>query len=111
MPGKINLKEVMDKFRIESNIESYGNGHINDTYVCGQPPYILQRINTSIFKNVQELMENIENVTAFLRKKIAADGGNPNRETLTVIKTVDGDNFTAMMTTMFSECIILSQTP
>lgn len=93
MAAKVNLKEVMDKFRIESTIESYGNGHINDTYVCGQPPYILQRINTAIFRNPKELMENIENVTAFLRKKISAEGGNPDRETLTVIKTVDGDNY------------------
>jgi len=93
MATNINLKEVISHFPIDQTIESYGNGHINDTYLCGQPPYILQRINTNIFKNPVELMENIDNVTAFLRKKIAAAGGNPDRETLTVIKTHEGDNF------------------
>jgi len=37
-------------------------------------------------------MENIDNVTAFLKEKIIKNGGNPNRETLTVIKTADGKN-------------------
>lgn len=32
-------------------------------------------------------MENIENVTAFIKKKIVANGGDPLRETLTVVKT------------------------
>jgi len=93
MATNIDLQKIMNQFSIKHDIESYGNGHINDTYLVGQPPYILQRINTKIFKNPVELMENIENVTAFLRKKIAAEGGNPDRETLTVIKTVDGENF------------------
>ena len=93
MAINVNLKEVISHFPIDQTIESYGNGHINDTYLCGQPPYILQRINTNIFKNPVELMENIDNVTAFLRKKIEAAGGNPDRETLTVIKTHEGKNF------------------
>jgi hypothetical protein len=46
--------------------ELYGNGHINDTYVCGQPPYLMQRINTTIFKNVDHLMENIENTAVIV---------------------------------------------
>lgn len=35
-------------------------------------------------------MENIEGVTAFLRKKIIAQGGDPERETLNLIPTKDG---------------------
>lgn len=34
-------------------------------------------------------MENILNVTSYLRKKIIENGGNPDRETLNVIRTVD----------------------
>ena len=89
---KLNLKNVLAQFNIETNVESYGNGHINDTYRVNSPESILQRINTSIFKNSDELMDNIEKVTAFLREKIIAEGGDPDRETLTVIKTVDGKN-------------------
>ncbi len=88
----INLEEILSKFNIESTIDPYGNGHINDTYCTETPKYILQRINTDIFKNPYELMENIENVTKFIREKIAQRGGNPDRETLTVMTTVDGQN-------------------
>ena len=35
-------------------------------------------------------MENIMGVTEFLRKKIIAEGGDPDRETLTLIYTTDG---------------------
>lgn len=88
----IDLNKILKEFNIKSKIENYGNGHINDTYCTETPKYILQRINTSIFKNPDELMENIDNVTAFLKEKIIKNGGNPNRETLTVIKTADGKN-------------------
>ncbi|MBQ8816192.1 MAG: aminoglycoside phosphotransferase family protein [Lachnospiraceae bacterium] len=88
----INLNEIVNKFLVPTSIVPYGNGHINDTYCVESPRCILQRINTSIFKNPDELMENIENVTAFLGKKILAAGGDPERETLTVIKTLDGKN-------------------
>jgi len=84
------IDEIMKAFRIELNIAPYGDGHINDTFVADSTPrYILQRINTSIFKNPDELMENIVSVTEHLRKKIIAAGGNPDRETLTVINTRD----------------------
>ncbi len=92
MKAQINLSEIMEKFATKSAIAPYGNGHINDTYCVEPTKYILQRINTSIFTDPDALMENIESVTAFLGKKIAAAGGNPARETLTVVKTKDGKN-------------------
>ena len=93
MKNPVNLNHVIRQFALTETIAPYGNGHINDTYCVGAPRYILQRINTNIFKDPEGLMENIENVTAFLRKKIEAEGGNPDRETLTVIKTIDGKNY------------------
>lgn len=92
MNNKINMSEVLKQFAVESTAAPYGNGHINDTFCVETPRFILQRINTSIFKSPEDLMENVENVTAFLRKKIVENGGDPERETLTVIKTVDGKN-------------------
>ena len=88
-----DLNEILSHFNVNSTIRTYGNGHINDTYCTEKPRYILQRINTNVFKNPDELMQNIENVTAFLRKKIIENYGNPDRETLTVIKTIDGKNY------------------
>ena len=89
----MDLNAILSNFSIQSKIEEYGNGHINDTYLTSTGNHILQRINTAIFKDPQRLMDNIEKVTEFLRKKIVAEGGNPDRETLTVIKTLDGKNF------------------
>jgi len=92
--------EAMAAFRFEGNVKSaeiYGSGHINDTFLVlsdladgTEKKYILQRMNREIFKKPEELMENILNVTSFLRKKIEERGGNPERETLNVILTKDG---------------------
>lgn len=77
-------------------VQPYGNGHINDTFLVmldnqeGSKRAILQRISHEIFKKPVELMENIHNVTTFLRKKIVAAGGDPERETLNVIPTDEG---------------------
>ncbi len=93
MSYTIDLKSILKKFDIDLNAYPYGNGHINDTFCVEGSRYILQRINTSIFKNPEELMENIENVTAFIREKVEAAGGNPDRSTLTIVKTADGANY------------------
>ncbi len=86
--------EVLNKqFNLKNDVNEYGNGHINDTYLANRSQYIIQRINTNIFKNPYELMMNIERVTDFLRDKIVQDGGNPERETMTIIKTKDGNNY------------------
>ena len=86
----IQLNEILQKFNVDSTISEYGNGHINDTYCTEKPRFILQKINVNVFKNPDELMENIVNVTDFLKKKIIQNYGNPERETLTVLRTLDG---------------------
>lgn len=75
----------------------YGSGHINDTFLLtfaiaemGQIKVILQRMNTEVFTQPVELMENILGVTSYLRKKIIENGGDPERETLNVINTTEG---------------------
>jgi hypothetical protein len=73
----------------------YGSGHINDTYRARfsqggtEVHYILQRINTNVFKNPQALMENIQRVTAHLGTKLAAEPDN-SRTVLTLIGARDG---------------------
>ena len=88
----IDLNKILNEFNLESEIGRYGNGHINDTYLTNSQNYILQRINTNIFKNPVKLMDNIEKVTDFLRGKIVAEGGDPTRETMRVIRTRNGEN-------------------
>lgn len=77
--------------------ERFGCGHINETYAvyCKfeiKPPvrYILQKINTNVFRDPDGLMQNILGVTEYLREQIIAQGGDPLRETLTVVPTIDG---------------------
>jgi hypothetical protein len=78
----------------------HGCGHINDTYAVRFRKadgvihrYILQWINHHVFKNPGALMQNIERVTAHLREKVVAAGGDPERETLNLVPTVGGRAF------------------
>ena len=78
----------------------YGQGHINDTYcvVC-QPQdgdcirYILQGISSTAFPHPEELMANMVAITGYLRDMILAEGGDPKRETLSLVQTKDGKDF------------------
>ena len=72
--------------------EPFGSGHINDTYrvKTEKKQYILQRINTNTFRDVDGLMENILRVTEFLREKTRAAGGDVDREAMQVIRCDDG---------------------
>lgn len=88
-----DLNFIMKQFLLDSEINPYGDGHINHTYLTTSRQYILQKINTNIFTNPHGLMENIYNVTEHLRKKIIAAGGDPDRETLTIIPTLKGDSY------------------
>lgn len=95
------IKEFEEYFSFGGDIVSwqvFGNGHINDTFLLTlndekSTKIILQRMNRAIFKKPEELMENILGVTSHLRKKIIAAGGNPERETLSVITTGEGKPF------------------
>ena len=80
-------------------VERYGQGHINDTFCVetqeGQDKYryILQRMSTTAFRHPEQLMANIVGVTDYLRKKIQEEGGDPERETVTVKRTRSGESF------------------
>ena len=76
-------------------IEPIVSGHINHTFVLEQrnKKYIVQKINTGIFKDPCSLMENIDNVTEHIRRKTAAAGGDTERSTLEIIKTNEGNLF------------------
>ena len=91
--------EIVKAFLFDGDFiyaEPFGCGHINATYAVyfrreTKPPvrYILQAVNTTIFTDPQGLMENIQGVTSHLRKKIQEQGGDPQRETLTLVPTRD----------------------
>ena len=93
------LIDIMTGFDLDGDIKEiqpYGNGHINDTFRLitetngVEKVYILQRMNGNIFKNCDQLMDNIQRVTVYLKEKIKMQGGNPDRETLQFLTTKEG---------------------
>ncbi|MBP3647913.1 MAG: aminoglycoside phosphotransferase family protein [Clostridia bacterium] len=90
------MERIYQHFVLEGNpvyCQPYGNGHINDTYLLltDMPhAYILQRLNTHVFRDVPGLMDNIIAVTDHLRKY------DPDpRHVLTLVHTVDGKPYLA----------------
>lgn len=67
------LKEIGQKFRLQGEIYSYDTitmGNINSTYKVtyarndnSLKSYLFQRVNTHVFKNPVEIMENIDRVS------------------------------------------------
>ena len=92
------MKKVIKNFKINGevlSVERYGEGHINETYLAVvndngvEVNYILQKINKNLFTNVDKLMNNIKLVTEYNRSKIIERGGNPDRESLSLVYTND----------------------
>lgn len=87
------IAEVFDFDAPITGIETLGQGFINDTYIVTteRSRYILQRKNHVVFPDVPAMMDNIARVTAHLKAKVKAAGGDPEREVLTVIRTKSGE--------------------
>ena len=91
------IPEVISNFKCAASIgdaEPYGSGHINDTFLVknqdgGNADYLLQRINNSIFTNVDALTQNMLKVTEHLKSKLSDGSGDPMKEVMTLIPTVD----------------------
>ena len=69
----------------------HGNGHINTTFLVTTPEknYILQRINTGVFKNPVALMENVLRVTEYLKAHT-----DDSRRVMGVYPTLTGASYT-----------------
>ena len=76
-----------------TDLKVCGNGHINSTYIItadGGKRYILQILNTAIFKDPVGVMNNIVAVTDHIRAGLAEAGEDTERGTMRVILTKDG---------------------
>ena len=97
------LSEVLRAFDFGAPVVGamrYGHGHINDTFCVHTQPeddpcrcFILQRMSAAAFKRPDQLMENITGVTEYLAERIAQAGGDPDRETLRVLRCRDGSSY------------------
>ena len=85
----VNLVKSFDIKGKVVEINPFGNGHINKTFhvITDEDEYILQQINSYAFKDVEALMNNIEMVTLYIKKK--------GFETLDVICTHDNKSYIA----------------
>jgi hypothetical protein len=64
-----------------ARIEPLGNGNVNATYLVylvgtEQGTYVLQRLNTAVFRQPRLVMANIEAVAAHVKRRLAE--GNPD---------------------------------
>ena len=81
---------IAKNFKIEGkiiSIEPYGCGHINGTCLVttDKKRYILQKMNSDIFKDSEGLMKNIYHVTSFLHSR--------GIETMNIVPTNDNKLF------------------
>jgi Ser/Thr protein kinase RdoA (MazF antagonist) len=88
--------EIARRFRLPGKIASVsrtGNGSIHHTYhvtLENGEEYIFQKINTAVFRNPAEIMENIARVTAHIRGKCG------ERPCLSFLCTESGENYTVI---------------
>ena len=85
---------LSEYFKIDNIIDvyPYGNGHINNTFVVIFPTckYIIQKINDEVFTNPFAVMNNIELVTAHIRKNVIYNGQDARTSVLTTVLTKYG---------------------
>ena len=95
-PTKQQVLAVCDRFAFGgavTDLKVCGNGHINSTYIITAESgkrYILQILNTAIFKDPVGVMNNIAAVTDHIRKGLAEAGEDTERGTMRVVLTKDG---------------------
>ena len=97
-----DLTAILKQFDIIGTVKEVkplGNGLINDTYKvttaeADAPDYVLQRINDSIFTDVDLLQRNIEEVTTHIRQQLEAKGADDiDRKVLTFVKATNGKTY------------------
>lgn len=97
-PTHAHVLAVCDQFAFTgavTDIKACGNGHINSTYIItveGGKRYILQILNTAIFKDPTGVMDNIIAVTDHIRAGLMKNGEDTKRGTMQVVFAKDGQN-------------------
>ncbi|MBQ7499660.1 MAG: aminoglycoside phosphotransferase family protein [Clostridia bacterium] len=96
------IQKIADMFQIRGRFKSFEqikSGNINTTYKViffrdnEDKTYIIQRVNTYVFKNPEQVMDNIARVTEHIRSGIKATGRSAKRYVLHYLYTIEGNNF------------------
>ena len=100
--NKEELINIAKNFKIDGEpikLEKCESGHINSTYAItyktkeGDKKYILQYVNTNVFPNLPELMNNIKKITNYMVNKAKEKGEDTDRLTITMIDTIDDNPY------------------
>jgi Ser/Thr protein kinase RdoA (MazF antagonist) len=116
--GEEVVRSVAARFAVPGEllaVAPFGSGHINDSYRLTYRPaqsgrsglgrgstdrderaqrYLLQRINTAVFRRPAKLMENIQRVTVHIVRRLRSQGlPDVERRVLTLIPARDGAPF------------------
>lgn len=95
-----DIKTILPMFRFRgqyAGVRELTSGNVNSTYVLEYRDgsyarhYVLQHINTYVFKNPHEVMSNIAAVTDHLRANLEKNNEPTDRRVLELIKTQDGE--------------------
>ena len=93
------INKILDNYNIKGkliNIKEDNTGNINKTYIITfinndiEYKYLVQQINTNVFNDPYILMENILEVTNYLKEQMILNNDN-NHKVLEIIKTKDND--------------------
>lgn len=91
--------DLCNQFNINGefkDFKTFTSGHINSTFLvkydCDgkEKEYVLQKINKNVFINPEAVMENISNVTNYIKNKIKSQGGSASRKVLQFLKSNNG---------------------
>ena len=96
------IKRIISQFDYNGEpvaVKDCNKGHINGTYFVDcevegnkkKQKYVLQSVNTSVFKNPDRVMENILNVTSHIKKKLVEEGKDPATGTMNIVFTKEGN--------------------
>ncbi len=94
----MTIEEICKKLGIEGKIvvcDVIKSGNINDTFKVtvrdggAESSYIVQQINTYVFKNPTRMMDNISRVTSHIYEKLSSDR---DRMTLSFLKNDKGES-------------------
>jgi Ser/Thr protein kinase RdoA (MazF antagonist) len=74
-----NLTTIAEQFVTEgtvTRVKEFGNGNINDTYIVthDEEKFVLQRINTHVFKKPHLIMQNMRAFTEHVHRRVQAEG-------------------------------------
>ena len=95
----MTIQTIIQNFNIEGeliSLEPNHSGNINNTYVATfsredgtQRKYLVQKINTTVFKEPYQLMKNIDSITSYLKRQMIKNGDTEHK-VLEIIKTKEG---------------------